>query len=117
MSPIPFLLGAGRGGILLHRAEGAQPHLELVPTIAAQGAERIPGQALGVQPRRHIVATEDIAAHDGDVLPSHRRLFQNATIWKSPKRVGRSATPTTFTQTFPVPKPSHSWSRSRSTKD
>jgi len=39
-------------------------------------------------------------------LPS--RLFSNATMWKSPKRVGSSAIATTRTHTLSFPSPSHS---------
>mgnify|MGYP006142583613 CR=1 FL=1 len=39
-------------------------------------------------------------------LPS--RLFSNATMWKSPKRVGSSAMATIRTQTLSLPSPSHS---------
>ncbi len=44
------------------------------------------------------------------------RLFQNAAMRKSPKRLGSLATATMRTHTWSGPKPLHSCSRSRSTR-
>ena len=72
--------------------------LELVAAVAAQRAERVAGQALGVHAHaaRRPCRTGSPLTMATWSLPS--RLFQKPTMWKVPKRVGRSATAAMRTQ-------------------
>ena len=76
-------------------ADLPQRHLELVAAVAAQRAHHVAGQALRVEPRGHVLGAHHVAVHHRDVLLAGRGLFQNATIWNRPNRLGRFATAAT----------------------
>ena len=45
-----------------------QRRVQLGPAVAAQRAEDVAGQALGVHPDQHVLAVADVAEHERDVL-------------------------------------------------
>ncbi len=52
-----------------HRRELAQGGLQLVAAVAAQRADDVAGEALRVEPHRHVLAVDDVLAmHEGGVL-------------------------------------------------
>ncbi len=64
----PALLAQVEEQAALHRAEPPQGHLELVAAVAAQRAQRVAGEAFGVQPRGHLRAAHHVPVHQRDVL-------------------------------------------------
>src|SRR5262249_24073506 len=48
--------------------DAMEAELELIATIAAQRSERVPGQALRMEPREHILLPQNVAMHERDVL-------------------------------------------------
>ncbi len=48
--------------------DGGERRVELRPAVAAQRAEHVAGEALGVHAHEHVLAVADVAEHEGDVL-------------------------------------------------
>jgi hypothetical protein len=64
----PALLAQVEEQASVHRAEPPQGHLELVAAVAAQGAQRVAGEAFGVEARGHFRRAHHVAVHEPDVL-------------------------------------------------
>ena len=85
-----------------------QPGGELVAAVAAERAQHVAGQALGVEPDRHLARRRPRRRGPSRRAPCRRGCSRSRRAGSGRSGSGSSATATTCTQTFAAPNPSHS---------